>query len=109
MIKLHGRSHRGERPVLLLVFTELLSVPACVSAALTVIAVYFIMKKIGLTLPPASAIAIRAFLIPKEALLLFPVHILHGISLFVGSSYLYREKGFGKAPVFKAMFQHLVR
>ena len=91
------------------VLTEWLFVPACVSAALTVIAVYFIMMKIGLMLPPASAIAILAFLIPKEALLLFPVQIMLGISVFVGASYLYHGKAFREMAAFRTMFQHLVR
>lgn len=90
-------------------FTERLAVPACVSAALTIAAVYSIMKKLGLMLPPASAIAILAFLIPKEALLIFPVQIMLGISVFVGASYLYREKPLRKMAVFRALFQHLVR
>ena len=91
------------------VLTEWLSVPACVSAALTIVSVYCIMKRFRLMLPPASAIAILAFLIPKEALLLFPVQIMLGMSVFVGASYLYREKAVRKMAVFRAMFQHLER
>ena len=69
-----------------------IGIPMCIAAALTIAVVYFIMKRIGLMLPPAAAISVLAFLIPEKMLLVFPVHILIGISVLVGASFLYREK-----------------
>lgn len=71
---------------------EQLNIPAFVAAMLTVLAVYGIMKRIGLMLPPAAAIAILAFLIPANALMMFSLQILIGISILVGLSFLYREQ-----------------
>ena len=71
---------------------EQLDVPAFLAAMLTVLAVYGIMKRLGLMLPPAAAIAILAFLISANALMVFPLQILAGISILVGSSFLYREQ-----------------
>lgn len=88
---------------------ECLTAPSFIAAMLTIIAVYGIMKKIELMLPPAAAIAVLAFLIPPSALLVFPLQILLGISVLVCASYLYREKVFGKKTVFGALFQHMLR
>lgn len=74
------------------ILCEWLSVPACIAASMTALAVFGIMKRIGMMIPPAAAIAILAFLIPADALLVFPLQILLGISLLVGASYLYREQ-----------------
>lgn len=68
-----------------------LSLMPCIAAFLTVPAVYGIMKRIGLMLPPAAAVAILAFLIPEQALFVFPFQILCGITVLTCLSYLYRE------------------
>ncbi|MCR4761307.1 MAG: hypothetical protein K5705_13765 [Oscillospiraceae bacterium] len=73
-------------------FCERFGIPACIAAMLTVLTVYGIMKALRLMLPPAAAIAILAFLIPAEALLVFPLQILLGISVLVGASFLYSEQ-----------------
>ena len=62
------------------------------AAAAVMPAVYAIMKRMSLMLPPAAAIAVLAFLIPEEALPVFPFHILCGITVLVSASCLYREK-----------------
>lgn len=67
-----------------------LSLAPGLAAALTVPAVYFLMKRLSLMLSPAAAAAVLAFLIPEAALGLFPVQVFCGISVFVGASYLYR-------------------
>lgn len=72
-----------------LLLTVLLPVPACIAAALTMLCVYGIMRLLHLMLPPAAAIAVLAFLIPADMLLYFPLHILCGITVLVGASFLY--------------------
>ncbi len=83
-----------------------LSLMPCIAAFLTVPAVYGIMKRIGLMLPPASAVAILAFLIPEQALLVFPFQILCGITVLVGASYLYPESGLRKKAVLRNTLRH---
>lgn len=56
---------------------EWLGVPAFVAAMLTIPAVYSIMQLIGLMLPPAAAIAILAYLIPADALVVCQLRHSH--------------------------------
>ena len=86
-----------------------LSLAPCFAAALTVIAVYCIMRRFSLMLPPAAAVSVLAFLIPEEALPFFPLQILCGITVLVGASYLYRENRTRKSSFFRTVFQHTLR
>ena len=68
----------------------------CFAAGATMLAVFCIMKRLSLMLPPAAAIAVLAYLIPENALLMFPLQILCGITVLVGASYLYPATGAGR-------------
>ena len=78
--------------VIRLIVCMTLGLPAALAAALTMLAVFGIMRAVGLMLPPAAAIAVLAYLIPADAVGTFPLQILLGIAMLVGASYLYSER-----------------
>ena len=53
------------------------------AAAAAVSAVFLLMKATGLLIPPAAALAVLAFLIPREQLKLYPLLVLAGTAAFV--------------------------
>ena len=59
--------------------TGCFSLPLWIPAILTTLTIWLVMKKTTLFLPPASAIAILAFLIPENGLLWYPLQIAGGI------------------------------
>ena len=46
-----------------------------IAAELTVTAVFAMMKKLDMFIPPAAALSVLAYLIPKDALLTYPIQI----------------------------------
>ena len=54
-----------------------------IAAALTVTAVFIMMKKLDMFIPPAAALSVLAYLIPEEALLTYPLQIAAGSAVFI--------------------------
>lgn len=69
-----------------LILSEWLMLPLFISSLIAMILVIIIFNTYQRYLPPAAAIAILAFLIRKDALLIYPFAIIFGISLLVLSA-----------------------
>lgn len=77
------------RSVLCIRFSVL---PLCVTAALTILAVLLLMKRMSMFIPPAGAVSILAMLIPEHAVLWFPVQITVGAALMMSMALLFFRK-----------------
>ena len=60
-----------------------------IAAGAAVAVVFVIMKKTQLFVPPAAALTVLAFLIPKDSVLLYPLQVMIGAAVFIGISLLH--------------------
>lgn len=63
--------------------------PLCLAAALTILTVILLMKKLSMFIPPAGAVSILAMLIPEGAVLWFPVQITVGAAVVMAAAILF--------------------
>lgn len=66
-----------------LLFSELLGLPVALSAALTCLAVLFMLKRSEFFFPPCGAVAVLPFLISSDSMLRFPIDITLGFTALV--------------------------
>lgn len=66
-----------------------LTLPLYVAAALTILAVIFLMKKTSMFIPPAGAVSILAMLIPENKVMWFPVQITLGAAIAMGAALVF--------------------
>lgn len=64
------------------IFNVVFNLPLFLSSAIAIILIILLMYKMKMYLPPAGAITILAMLIPTEQLLIFPLEVFIGISIF---------------------------
>lgn len=70
-----------------------LGLPLTLSAVTATVIMLAILNLFKMYLPPAGALAILAMLIPQEKLLLYPIEILAGVSVFMMLALLiFRDK-----------------
>ncbi|MBR1750509.1 MAG: hypothetical protein IJ740_06440, partial [Ruminococcus sp.] len=60
-----------------------------ISAGIAITVVLLIMKKTMLIIPPAAALSILAYLIPEQQLVVYPILVMIGISMFTGISVIH--------------------
>lgn len=65
------------------IFTVRLGLSLTLSAILTTATIIVILHLLKMYLPPAGALAILPMLIPQDSLLLYPIEILVGVSVFM--------------------------
>lgn len=65
------------------------ALPLYVAAALTILVVILMMKKIAMFIPPAAAVSILAMLIPEKAVPWFPVQITLGAAIAMGTALVF--------------------
>lgn len=63
--------------------TITLGAPLFVAALAAITAVVIIMRLLGMFLPPAGALAILPMLVPQDSLLLYPVQICAGVTIYM--------------------------
>ncbi len=69
-----------------------------IGAMIAISAVYLIMTKSKMFIPPAAALCVLAFLIPKNSLLTYPLLIAAGTAIFMVFSVIHVKKLFIRFP-----------
>lgn len=73
------------------ILCAVLGLPLTLAAVLAVTAALVIMKLSGRYIPPAGALAVLPMIIPREALLIYPLEILAGASVFMLAALCFRR------------------
>ena len=73
----------------------LLGLPLTLAAVFAVLAALAIMRLAGQFIPPAGALAVLPMIIPQETLLIYPLEILAGASVFMLAALCFRKRKTG--------------